>query len=144
MEDVTGIKLDRSQPTSGEAIAVMGDEHLTRLEEVKKLTPAFVVQLSYTCLSILQTCKKLLAKMSVEKAELRKQSGTEILTALASPSSAKFTQVSLAFTEVLQMQVTVFFEYVAHVSRRPRLSFTTLIFHINWCDFLHRIDLRKL
>jgi hypothetical protein len=34
MEEVTGIKLDRLLPTSGEVIATLGDLHLEKLEQV--------------------------------------------------------------------------------------------------------------
>jgi hypothetical protein len=39
MYEVTNIKFDRSQPTSGEQIAALGDAHLAKLEEVRPDPP---------------------------------------------------------------------------------------------------------
>jgi hypothetical protein len=68
-----------------------------------------------------QACVSLLEKMSAEKMELQrrlKDSGTDgdALSLLASPAAADFTRVSLAFTEVLQLQVDdmLFIYWVEH------------------------------
>ena len=61
----------------------------------------------YVCLAV-QACVALLEKMSAEKADLHHlaETGGDALPTLSSPASASFTQVSLALTEVLQMQVS--------------------------------------
>lgn len=79
-----GVKFDRAGVTAGEAIAVLGDQHLARLED---------------------ECKRKLASILCEKEKGLQGQSKDRSSVSRGPGH---TDVALAFTEVLQLQVCLF------------------------------------